>query len=243
MADFGMCAVDELVNQAAKIRYMFGGQARVPLVVRQAIGMRKGGAAQHSQSTEAWYVHTPELVVVAPGTPADGRSLLKSAIRADDLVVFMEHKDLWVSKGDVPDDEGVVPIGKANTLRKGTDMTIVAWSRMAHLANEAAETLSGDGVSVDVIGLRTLWPWDKNAVYASVKKTGRLLVAQEAVQVGGFAAEILFDVTENCASDLKTHLRRIGAPRMPVPYAEPMENEFRVTTERVIAKAREVLEA
>lgn len=243
MADFGMCAVDELVNQAAKIRYMFGGQARVPLVVRQAIGMRKGGAAQHSQSTEAWYVHTPGLVVVAPGTPADGRGLLKSAIRADDPVVFMEHKDLWAARGDVPDDEGIVPIGVARTLREGTDLTIVSWSKMAQLSLEAAETLDGDGVSVEVIDLRTLWPWDKAAVYASVKKTGRLLVAQEAVQVGGFAAEILADVTDNCAGDLKTHGRRIGAPRMPVPYAEPMENEFRVTTERVVAKARETLAA
>lgn len=243
MADFGMCAVDELVNQAAKIRYMFGGQARVPLVVRQAIGMRKGGAAQHSQSTEAWYVHTPGLVVVAPGTAADGRGLLKSAIRADDPVVFMEHKDLWASKSDVPDDEGIVPIGVAKTLRKGSDLTIVSWSRMAHLAVEAAETLAGDGVSVEVIDLRTLWPWDKDAVYASVKKTGRLLVAQESVQVGGFASEIAADVTENCTADLNTHPRRIGAPRMPVPYAEPMENEFRVTTERVVAKARETLAA
>ncbi|MBS29529.1 MAG: alpha-ketoacid dehydrogenase subunit beta [Alphaproteobacteria bacterium] len=243
MADFGMCAVDELVNQAAKIRYMFGGQARVPLVVRQAIGVRKGAAAQHSQSTEAWYVHTPGLVVVAPGTPADGRGLLKSAIRADDPVVYMEHKDLWLASGDVPDDEGVVPIGVAKTVREGSDLTIVSWSKMARLCEEVADTLAGDGVSVDVIDLRTLWPWDKDAVYASVCKTGRLLVAQEAVQVGGFAAEIATDVTENCFDALKTHARRIGAPRMPVPYAEPMENEFRVTPERIIARARELLAA
>ncbi|MBO6782943.1 MAG: alpha-ketoacid dehydrogenase subunit beta [Alphaproteobacteria bacterium] len=243
MADFGMCAVDELVNQAAKIRYMFGGQARVPLVVRQAIGVRKGAAAQHSQSTEAWYVHTPGLVVVAPGTPADGRGLLKSAIRSDDPVVFMEHKDLWGATGEVPDDEGVVPLGKASIVREGSDLTIVSWSRMARLAEEAAEALAGDGVSVEVIDLRTLWPWDKAAVYASVGKTGRLLVAQEAVQVGGFAAEIMADVTEACASALETHVRRIGAPRMPVPYAEPMENEYRVTPARIVAKAREVLES
>jgi len=243
MADFGMCAVDELVNQAAKIRYMFGGQARVPLVVRQAIGVRKGAAAQHAQSTEAWYVHTPGLVVVAPGTPADGRGLLKSAIRADDPVVFMEHKDLWGAQGDVPDDEGVVPIGKAKVLREGKDLTIVSWSKMAQQAVAAAEVLAGDGVSVDVIDLRTLWPWDKATVYASVAKTGRLLVAQESVQVGGFASEIAADVTENRTTDLKTFPRRIGAPRMPVPYAEPMENEYRVTTERVVAKAREALNA
>ena len=243
MADFGMCAVDELVNQAAKIRYMFGGQARVPLVVRQAIGVRKGAAAQHSQSTEAWYVHTPGLVVLAPGTPADGRGLLKSAIRADDPVVFMEHKDLWGAQGEVPNDEGVVPIGEAKILRDGSDLTIVSWSKMAQQALATADTLAGDGASVEVIDLRTLWPWDKATVYASVAKTGRLLVAQESVQVGGFASEIAADVTENCTTDLKTFPRRIGAPRMPVPYAEPMENEFRVTTERVVAKAREVLDA
>jgi len=137
----------------------------------------------------------------------------------------------------------VVPIGVAKTLREGTDLTIVSWSKMAQLSNDAAEALAKDGASVEVIDLRTLWPWDKAAVYASIKKTGRLLVAQEAVQVGGFAAEIMADVTENCAGDLKTHARRIGAPRMPVPYAEPMENEYRVTTERVIAKARETLDA
>ncbi len=244
MADFGMCAVDELVNQAAKIRYMFGGQARVPLVVRQAIGVRKGGAAQHSQSTEAWWVHTPGLVVVTPATPADGKGLLKAAIRADDPVVFMEHKDRWLATGEVAEGEdSLVPIGKAKILREGTDLTIVSWSKMAQQVVDAAETLAQEGASVEVIDLRTLWPWDKAAVYASVRKTGKLLIAQESVQVGGFGAEIAADVAENCADALKRFPSRIGAPRMPVPYSEPMENEYRVTTERVVAKAREVLAA
>ncbi len=241
MADFAMCAVDELVNQAAKIRYMFGGQARVPLVVRQAIGMRKGSAAQHSQSTEAWYIHTPGLVVVAPATPADAKGLLKAAIRADDPVVFMEHKELWLAKGEVPDDpDEIVPIGTARIVRDGSDMTIVSWSKSAMVAAEAAELLAADGISAEVIDLRSLWPWDKDTVYASVAKTGRLLVAQESVQVGGFGAEISADVTENLNDALKTHVRRIGAPRIPVPYAEPMENEYRVTAERIAAKAKEV---
>ncbi len=169
--------------------------------------------------------------------------MLKSAIRADDPVVFMEHKDLWGAQGEVPNDEGVVPIGEAKILRDGSDLTIVSWSKMAQQALATADTLAGDGASVEVIDLRTLWPWDKATVYASVAKTGRLLVAQESVQVGGFASEIAADVTENCTTDLKTFPRRIGAPRMPVPYAESMENEFRVTTERVVAKAREVLDA
>jgi pyruvate dehydrogenase E1 component beta subunit len=244
MADFAMCAVDELVNQAAKIRYMFGGQARVPLVVRQAIGVRKGAAAQHSQSTEAWWVHTPGLVVVTPATPADGKGLLKSAIRADDPVVFMEHKDCWGVTGEVADGEdSLVPIGKAKLLREGTDLTIVSWSKMAQQAAAAADALAKEGASVEVVDLRTLWPWDKDAVYASVRKTGKLLVAQESVLVGGFGAEVAADVAEACADALKRFPARIGAPRTPVPYAEPMENEYRVTTERVIAKAREVLAA
>ena len=241
MADFAMCAVDELVNQAAKIRYMFGGQARVPLVVRQAIGARKGGAAQHSQSTEAWYVHTPGLVVVAPATPADAKGLLKAAIRCDDPVVYMEHKELMAAEGEVSDDpEEIVPIGKARIVSEGSDLTIVSWSKMSLIAAEAAELLAGDGINAEVIDLRSLWPWDKDAVYTSVAKTGRLLVAQEAVQVGGFGAEVAADVAENLSDALKTHVRRIGAPRIPVPYSEPMENEYRVTAERIAAKAREV---
>ena len=148
-----------------------------------------------------------------------------------------------MANGDVPDDEGIVPIGVAKTVRTGTDLTLVSWSRMVHLCEEVAETLAGDGVSVEVIDLRTLWPWDTEAVYASVRRTGRLLVAQEAVQVGGFAAEVATDVTEHCFDALKTHVRRIGAPRMPVPYAEPMENEFRVTPARILDRARETLTA
>ena len=241
MADFAMCAVDELVNQAAKIRYMFGGQARVPLVVRQAIGMRKGSAAQHSQSTEAWYIHTPGLVVVAPATAADAKGLMKAAIRADDPVVYMEHKELWMATGEVSDDPEDIPeIGKARIAREGSDMTIVSWSKTALISCETAELLAADGISAEVIDLRSLWPWDKDTVYSSVAKTGRLLVAHESVQAGGFGAEISADVTENINDALKTHVRRIGAPRIPVPYAEPMENEYRVTAERIAAKAREV---
>lgn len=244
MADFGMCAVDELVNQAAKIRYMFGGQARVPLVVRQAIGVRKGGAAQHSQSTEAWYIHTPGLVVVAPATASDAKGLIKSAIRTDDPVVYMEHKDLWLAEGQVSDNPNdVIDIGKANIMRKGSDLTIVSWSKMALLALEAADQLKSNGISAEIINLRSLWPWDKDAVYKSVKKTGRLLVAQESVQVAGFGAEISADITENLNQSLKTYVRRIGAPRTPVPYSEPMENEYRVTTTRIIKKAKELFSA
>ena len=157
---------------------------------------------------------------------------------------MMEHKELMAATGEVSDDaEAIVPIGKARVVREGGDLTIVSWSKMALIAAEAAELLAGDGISAEVIDLRSLWPWDKDAVYASVAKTGRLLVAQEAVQVGGFGAEVAADVAENLSDALKTHVRRIGAPRIPVPYAEPMENEYRVTPERIAAKARELAAA
>ncbi|MAQ56314.1 MAG: alpha-ketoacid dehydrogenase subunit beta [Rhodospirillales bacterium] len=244
MADFGMCAVDELVNQAAKIRYMFGGQARVPLVVRQAIGVRKGGAAQHSQSTEAWYIHTPGLVVVAPATASDAKGLIKSAIRTDDPVVYMEHKDLWSAEGQVSDNPNdLIDIGKASIMRQGSDLTIVSWSKMALLSLQAADQLKSEGISAEIINLRSLWPWDKDTIYKSVSKTGRLLVAQESVQVAGFGAEISADISENLNHSLKTYVRRIGAPRTPVPYSEPMENEYRVTTTRIIKKAKELFSA
>lgn len=240
--DFGLCAIDELVNQASKIRYMFGGQARVPLVVRQSIGCRPGMAAQHSLSNEVWFVHTPGLVVVAPATPACGKGLLKSAIRSNDPVVFLEHKELWASTGPVPDGEGaLIPIGKARLAREGRDLTIVAWSKMALLATQAAEIMAADGLDVEVIDLRSLWPWDREAVHRSIKKTGRLLVPQEAVNVGGFASEIVMDVIETVGDALRAPPRRLGAPRIPVPYAAELEAVYRVTEADIEAAARSML--
>jgi pyruvate dehydrogenase E1 component beta subunit len=240
--DFGMCAIDELVNQAAKIRYMFGGQARVPLVARMAIGTRRGAAAQHSQSYEAWFVHVPGLIVVTPATPADGKGLLKSSIRCDDPVVFMEHKELWGAKGEVSADaDHLVPLGQARMARMGSDITIVAWSRMALLAEQAAAALAADGIDAEVIDLRTLWPWDREAVFTSVRKTGRLLVPQEAVLAGGFAGEVAATVAEELGTVLKTPIRRLGAPRMPVPYAPPLEDEYRITEKHIAGAARAML--
>ena len=164
---------------------MFGGQARVPMVVRQPMGLWRSSAAQHSQSLENWWVHVPGLVVVAPATPSDNKGLLKAAIRCDDPVVYLEHKDLWRESGDVPDDGEPVPIGAARLAREGTDATVVAWSRMVGVAEEAARLLAADGVAAEVIDLRSLWPWDRDAVFASVRKTGRLLVVQESGKVGG----------------------------------------------------------
>ena len=211
-ADFALCAVDELINQAAKARFMFGGQTKVPLVVREPMGMWRSSAAQHSQSLEGWYTHIPGLVVVCPSTPADNKGLLKAAIRSDDPVVYFEHKNMWALEGEVPDGDVTVPFGVARTARAGRDLTIVSWSATVHAATRAAETLAGEGIEVEVIDLRTLWPWDKEAVFASVARTGRLIVAHEAVQVGGFGAEVAASVAEHCFKDLKAPVKRLGSP-------------------------------
>jgi len=227
-SDFALCAVDEMVNQAAKARYMFGGQTRVPVVVRQPIGMWRSSAAQHSQSLESWYVHIPGFVVLAPATPADNRGLLKSAIRSDDPVIYMEHKDSWEVEGEVPDDEETIPIGVARTDRAGDDVTIVTWSGALQVARQAADAAEAKGISVEVIDLRSLWPWDQAAVFASVDKTSRLVIVHEAVKVCGFGAEISATVSETLGHRLKAPVRRLGAPRIPIPYAPPLEDLCRI---------------
>jgi acetoin:2,6-dichlorophenolindophenol oxidoreductase subunit beta len=239
-ADFALCAVDELVNQAAKARYMFGGQGRVPLVVRQPSGMWRSSAAQHSQSLEAWYAHVPGLVVVAPATPADNFGLLKAAIRCDDPVVYMEHKDLWAVTGEVDEASHPLPLGKARLVREGSDATLVTWSGMLRHA-EAAMALLGDRASVEIIDLRTLYPWDRDAVFASVERTGRLLIVHEAVQVGGFGAEIAASVAEALFPALKAPVRRLGAPRIPIPYSPPLEAVVKIAPEEIAAALRGLL--
>jgi pyruvate/2-oxoglutarate/acetoin dehydrogenase E1 component len=240
-SDFALCAIDELVNQAAKARYMFGGQGRVPLVVREPIGMGRSSAAQHSQSLEGWYTHIPGLVVIAPATPADNKGLLKAAIRCDDPVVYLEHKNLWPLEADVPDGEHVVEIGKARVARAGKSLTIVSWSAAVHTCLTAAETLAKDRIEAEVIDLRSLWPWDKAAVLGSVEKTGRLLVVHEAVRVGGFGAEVAATVAESAHSKLKSPVRRLGAPRAPIGYAPNLEDQVRVAPEQIVHAAREML--
>ncbi len=242
-SDFALCAVDELVNQAAKARFMFGGQARVPMVIRQPIGMWRSSAAQHSQSLEAWYVHIPGLVVVTPATPADNKGLLKAAIRNDDPVVYMEHKDLWPVSGEVPDDdEYLVPFGSARIAREGSDVTLVTWSRMVGEAEVAAERAAAEGLSIEIIDLRTLWPWDRETVFQSLAKTGRLMIVQEAVQVGGFGAEIAATVAEEFTGELTAPIRRLGSPRAPISYAKPLEDRLRVTPEAMIEAAQKMTE-
>ena len=243
-SDFALCAVDELVNQAAKARYMFGGQTRVSLVAREPVGMWRSSAAQHSQSLEAWYTHVPGLVVICPCTPADNHLLLKAAIRCDDPVVYMEHKNLWGLEGPVPDedpdDETVAgAIGRARVAREGHHVTLVSWSAAVHECVAAAQALAADGVEAEVIDLRTLWPWDRDTVFQSVRRTGRLLVVHEAVAVGGFGAEVAATVAEHCHADLKAPVKRLGAPRAPIAYAPTLEDRVRITAGVIADAVRE----
>lgn len=236
VVDFALCAIDELVNQAAKNRYMFGGQGRVPLIARLPIGLWSASAAQHSQSLEAWFTHIPGLVVAVPATPADNYGLLKASLASGDPVVYMEHKELWGIEGEVVAG-AEVPLGKARIARAGTDLTIVAWSRAVHDAMTAAEQLAGSGISVEVIDLRTLWPWDRDAVLASCAKTGRLLVVHESVQVAGFGAEVAATVAEA----LGVKVARLGAPRVPVGYAQTLENEARMDAAKIVTAVQRIV--
>ena len=239
-SDFALCAVDELVNQIAKARFMFGGQSRAPMVIREPIGIWRSSAAQHSQSLESWYAHIPGLVVICPSTPQDNFSLLKAAIECDDPVVYLEHKNIWGLEGDV-DVTKEVPIGKASIRHKGDDVTIVSWSDTANLSVQAAQDLATMGIGAEVIDLRSLWPWDKKTVIESVRKTGRLVVAHESVAVAGFGAEIVATVCEHSDVDLKGRVRRLGAPRSLIAYAPNLEDKMRVTREMIVNAAQQTM--
>ena len=236
VVDFALCAMDEIVNQAAKNRFMFGGQGRVPLVARMPIGMWSASAAQHSQSFETWFAHLPGVVVVCPSTPQDNHDLLRAALDCGDPVVYMEHKELWPMVGEVAAGTPA-RLGTARRWREGHDLTIVSWSRQMHWAAEAAETLAQQGVHADLIDLRTLWPWDRDAVCASAARTGRLLVVHEAVQAAGFGAE----VAATAAEATGCRIRRLGAPRIPVGYAPTVEEAARVRPAAIVAAALELM--
>lgn len=236
--DFALCAFDEIVNQAAKNRFMFGGQGRVPLIARMPIGIWSASAAQHSQSLESWFAHLPGLVVVVPGTPQDNYGLLKSALACGDPVIYLEHKELWPLTAPV-DTARAVPLGRAATLRAGADLTIVTWSRGIEPTLAALERDELRGASVEVIDLRTLWPWDQRAVFESAARTGRLLVVHEAVQVAGFGAEVAAAAAEATGC----RVARLGAPRIPVGYAQVLEDESRLSAAKVAQAARRLLDA
>ena len=232
VVDFALCGMDELVNQAAKNRFMFGGQGRVPLVARMPGGIWDASAAQHSQSLEAWFVHLPGVVVVSPATPQDNYSLLRAAMQCGDPVVYIEHKALWGVRGAV-DTTLQLQLGQAAQLRAGDALTLVSWGKQVQACAAACDTLAAAGIDADLLDLRTLWPWDRNAVLASAARTGKLLVVHEAVQAAGFGAEIAATAAE--ATGCK--VARLGAPRIPVGYAPVLEAQSRVTADAIVGRA------
>ena len=236
VVDFALCGMDELVNQAAKNRFMFGGQGRVPLVARMPGGIWDASAAQHSQSLEAWFVHLPGVVVVSPATPQDNYSLLRAAMQCGDPVVYIEHKALWGVRGAV-DTTLQLPLGQATQLRAGDALTLVSWGKQVQACAAACDTLAAAGIHADLLDLRTLWPWDRKAVLASAAKTGKLLVVHEAVQAAGFGAEIAATAAE--ATGCK--VARLGAPRIPVGYAPVLEAQSRVTADAIVARALQLV--
>ncbi|MCE5219611.1 alpha-ketoacid dehydrogenase subunit beta [bacterium] len=221
--DFLTLAMDQLANHAAKLRYQFGEQARVPMVLRTPAGAGRGYGPTHSQSLEKWLVATPGLIVVAPSTAEDAKGLLKSAIRCDDPVVFIESKILYGRRGEVPEGDYTVPLGEAKVVRHGEDVTIVAYSRMTEEALKAAEALAKYDIAAEVIDLRTLAPMDTDTVAASVEKTGRVVVAEEGHMTGGIAAEVVARIVESCFDYLQAPPTRIAAMDIPVPASPVLE--------------------
>lgn len=232
--DFITLAMDQLVNHAAKLHYMTGGQLRVPLTVRAQGGVVGASGAHHSQSFESWFMHVPGLKVVMPSTPADAKGLLKAAIRDESPVLFIEHRGLYWSKGEVPDGEHVVPLGVAEVKRPGKDVTVLALSRMVGEALAAAEQLAAQGISVEVVDPRCVSPLDMDTILASVRKTGRLVIAHEAVVTGGAGGEIAAQVQEAAFDYLDSPILRVGAPFTPVPATPVLEKAFLPGKEQVI---------
>ncbi|OIO01389.1 MAG: alpha-ketoacid dehydrogenase subunit beta [Desulfovibrionaceae bacterium CG1_02_65_16] len=224
--DFIGVAMDQLFNQACKMRFMFGGKAKVPMTLRMPQGAGIGAAAQHSQSLEAWFMHIPGLKVVIPSTPYDAKGLLISAIRDDNPVVFLEHKLLYGVEGEVPDESYTIDLGKADVKREGADVTIVATSLMVHTALAAAEKLAAEGISAEVVDPRSLQPLDKATILASVEKTHALVIAHEAVGFAGPGAEIAAMVAEEGLEFLDAPIRRVAAPFCPVPFSPPLEQAY-----------------
>jgi pyruvate/2-oxoglutarate/acetoin dehydrogenase E1 component len=243
MATFGFVAMDQMVNQAAKITYMFGGQAKFPILYRMTVGTGLSMAAQHCISPYPMYMNAPGLKIILPSTPYDIKGLLKAAIRDNNPVVSFEHMALGDTVGEVPDEEYSIPLGKADVKREGCDVTVVALARMVHVALDAAEELERDGISVEVVDPRTLVPLDRVALRASVAKTGRLVVMDEACQTCGAAAEILSLVVEDADTygSLKSSPKRVCAPDIPVPFSPPMEQFVAPDRGKLIAAVRQVM--
>ncbi|GEK59311.1 alpha-ketoacid dehydrogenase subunit beta [Marinococcus halophilus] len=239
-SDFITIAMDQLANQAAKLRYMYGGKGNVPMVLRTPSGSGTGAAAQHSQSLEAWVAHIPGLKVVQPSTASDAKGLLKAAIADPNPVIFYEHKLLYKTEGHVPEEAYTIPLGQADIKREGTDVTIVATAVMVHKALEAAEKLAEEGINVEVIDPRTLVPLDEQTIVDSVKKTGKVIVVHEAVKRGGYGGEIASMIAESEAFDyLDAPVRRLGALPVPVPYNPTLEKATVPQVDDIMQAARD----
>jgi pyruvate/2-oxoglutarate/acetoin dehydrogenase E1 component len=240
-SDFVTCCMDELANQTAKIRYMMGGQAGIPMVVWCPDGAGIRAAAQHSQSLEAWFVHTPGLKVVVPSEPADVKGLIKAAVRSDDPVMFFQHKKLFARQGPVPEGEFTVPLGQAAVKRTGRDVTLISYGSGFYLCQAAAEALSSMAIEAEIVDLRTLKPLDMPTVAASVKKTGRAIIAHEACLTGGFGAEMAARIQEELFDHLKAPVRRVAARDVPIPFSPVLEDYVLPKASDVVAVAREII--
>ncbi len=238
--NFSLVAMDQIVNNASKIHYMFGGQMRVPLVIRTPAGWGQL-AATHSQSFEAWFSHLPGMIVVMPATPYDVKGLLKTAIRSENPVMFIEHARLYGVKGEVPDEEYTLPIGVSDVKRQGRDITIVTYSRMLHVSLNAAEQLAKDGIECQVIDLRTLRPLDLQPVYESVQKTHRAIVVEEDWLTCGMGAEVAARISHDQFDYLDAPVERLAQVEVPVPYAKNLEALMFPNEKQVVAKVKEML--
>jgi acetoin:2,6-dichlorophenolindophenol oxidoreductase subunit beta len=239
--DFMAFAMDSIVNQAAKVKYMFGGHAKVPLTIRTAFGAGRGNAAQHSQSLETWFTLIPGLIVVMPSTPYDAKGLLKSAIRSNNPVIVIENKLLYPERGPVPLEEYTIPLGKAALRRKGDDVTVVATSRMCSFVSSAIEKLEGEGISVEFIDARTVKPLDMETINASVRKTHRAVVVSEGHRTGGFTNELAARIMDECFYYLDAPIIRVAAEDVPIPYNRRLEAEVIPSEEDILAAVKQVL--
>ena len=239
--NFSLLAMDQIINGAAKLLYMSGGQFRIPIVVRGPGGAAHQLAAQHSQSIESWYAHVPGLKVVAPSTPYDAKGLLKSAIRDDDPVIFFEGETLYGSKGEVPAEDYTIPIGVADIKRAGTDVTLVAWSKMVNVAMKAADQLVAEGISCEIVDPRSLRPFDDEPILASIAKTNRCVIVEEGWPSAGFGAQIAYQIQQSAFGDLDAPVTRVTGADVPMPYAKNLEQLAMPSPARVVAAVREVL--
>ncbi len=239
--NFAFSAMDHIVNQAAKLHYMFGGQFILPMVIRAVGGGGRQLGATHSQTPDAIFAHFPGLKVVAPGTPADAKGLLKSAIRSDDPILFIEHATLYQTRADVPDEESIVPIGKSNIHRPGKDVTIVTYSKMLEISSKAAEELSQQGIEAEIIDLRTLRPLDMEPVISSFKKTNRAVIVEEGWRSFGVGSEIAARIYEEAFDYVDAPIKRVAQKEVPLPYNQKLEQSALPQVEDVIKAVQEVL--